>query len=151
MAAGKPDVPKASVKGLTMNKVVWISLMSWAMALPPAAREPLAELAVAPGKVTVEPAAWNKPAVIRTPEEAAKAFDKEALAIVTRKVDFASQVVLVFAWRGSGGDKLEHAVAESFPEQVRFSLARGRTKDLRAHGKVFVVNSNARWSAEERK
>jgi hypothetical protein len=54
----------------------------------------------------------------------------------------------VFAWKGSGRDQLSYAVAESFPEQIFFSLKAGETDDLRSHTKLFAVRKNVRWSAK---
>jgi len=62
------------------------------------------------------------------------------------KVEFDEQVVLVFAWRGSGQDKLTYEVAESFPEQITFNIKPGRTKDLRPHIHIFALRSNVKWS-----
>ena len=35
------------------------------------------------------------------------------------------QIVLVFAWRGSGQDRLTYNVLESFPEQIAFKFTPG--------------------------
>jgi hypothetical protein len=56
--------------------------------------------------------------------------------------------VLVFAWQGSGGDKLEYAILESFPEQIPFSLRPGLTDDIRSHTRVFALRSNVKWSVK---
>jgi len=88
---------------------------------------------------------WNKPQVIRSDEDAAKHFDKEGLAALGKKVDLKKQIVLIFAWRGSGQDKLSYTVAESFPEQITFSLKPGATDDLREHVQVFALRSNVKW------
>ncbi len=87
----------------------------------------------------------NEPLALRTAEEAAKYFDKEGLAALEKKVDFEKQLVLVFAWRGSGQDKLTYDVAESFPEQIQFKIKPGRTRDLRSHLHVFALRSNVKW------
>ena len=52
----------------------------------------------------------------------------------------------MFAWQGSGGDKLDVAIAESFPEQIFFSLKPGVTDDLKSHLHVYALRSNVRWS-----
>jgi hypothetical protein len=57
-------------------------------------------------------------------------------------------MVLVFAWKGSGQDKIEYTVAESYPEQIQFVYQRGRTRDLRTHFKIFVLRANVKWSAK---
>ena len=69
-------------------------------------------------------------------------------AVIATKVDFKKQIVLVFAWRGSGGDKLEYQILESFPEQIPFSLRPGVTDDLRSHSRVFALRSNVKWSVK---
>jgi len=91
---------------------------------------------------------WKKPLVLGSQEEAANHFDAEELAELKRQVDFAQQFVLLFAWRGSGQDRLDAAVAESYPEQIFFSYAPGRTRDLREHVRVFALRSNVKWSVK---
>lgn len=103
--------------------------------------------------VTPQPSVFNAakanaPLVIASEKEAAEHFAKDELAKLTKEVDFTKQVVLVFAWRGSGGDKLDYAVAESSPEQVFFTLTRGRTRDLREHIRIYALRSNVKWSVK---
>jgi hypothetical protein len=111
-----------------------------------AAQEPIVELKVTPEKTAFKNSAWNKPLVIKSQDEAAKHFGKNALETIAKKVDFQKQIVLVFAWQGSGGDKLEYQILESFPEQVPFSLRPGATDDVRPHSRVFALRSNVKWS-----
>ena len=86
----------------------------------------------------------SKPVVIYSVDEITKYFDAKNSANLKSKVDFSQQEVLVFAWRGSGQDRIEYEVLESFPEQIRFSYRRGRTRDLRQHFKIFVVRSDVK-------
>lgn len=88
----------------------------------------------------------QKPLMIRSKDEAAIYFDVKSSAALKNEVNFSKQKVLVFVWRGSGQDRLPYVVLESFPEQIRFSYQRGRTRDLRQHFKVFVVRSNVKCS-----
>jgi len=99
-----------------------------------------------PSQAVFKASSAKKPLVIETAEEAAKWFSEKALAELREKVDFAQQKLLVFAWRGSGGDRLTYSVAESYPEQVFFKLHRGRTRDLRAHLSMYALRANVRWS-----
>lgn len=110
------------------------------------AQPPIVELKVKPQKSAFAGSAWNKPIVIKSAKDAAKHFDKDALDVIAKKVDFEEQVVLVFAWKGSGQDKLNYEILESFPEQVPFSRRPGLTRDLRPHSRVFALRSNVRWS-----
>ena len=113
---------------------------------PDAAAPAIKEIDAKPTADIFKAAKRNEPLALRTAEEAAKYFDKDALAVVEKKVDFEKQLLLVFAWRGSGQDKLTYDIAESFPEQIQFKIKPGRTKDLRPHLHVFALRSNVKWS-----
>ena len=89
---------------------------------------------------------WKKPLKIESAKQLADHFDKKSVADLEKIVDFDQQVMLVFAWRGSGQDELSYVVAESYPEQVTFSHQKGRTRDLREHVKIYVLRKNVRWS-----
>jgi hypothetical protein len=112
---------------------------------------PIVELKVMPEKSVFKNSAWNKPIAIKSQDEAAKHFGKDALQAIAKQVDFKKQIVLVFAWQGSGGDKLEYQILESFPEQIPFSLRPGLTDDIRSHSRVFALRSNVKWSVRARK
>ena len=95
----------------------------------------------------IEFSRWNTPVELTSLEDAKKHFEGDALDQLKAKVDFGNQIVLVFAWRGSGQDKLDYVVMESFPEQIAFSYRPGRTRDLRPHVHVFAFRSNVKWRA----
>jgi hypothetical protein len=111
-----------------------------------ASTPPIEELTdVRPNDKAFEVKRDKLPIVVRSADEAKQFFTGENLAAMKEKVDFRSQVVLVFAWQGSGQDKLSYDVLESFPEQLVFTIKPGRTRDLRSHSHVFVVRSNVKW------
>ena len=112
------------------------------------AQEPIVPIKVMPESGIFKNSNFNKPIVVKSKEEAAKHFGKKAVASLVKAVDFKKQFVLIFAWRGSGGDQLNYTVAESFPEQITFSRQFGRTRDLRPHAKVFALRSNVKWSVK---
>ncbi len=87
----------------------------------------------------------KKPLVLRSEKDAAEHFAAGDVAVMAKQVDFKQRFVLVFAWRGSGQDKLDYNVLESFPEQVVFNYKPGRTRDLRPHVYIFALRSNVRW------
>jgi hypothetical protein len=95
----------------------------------------------------IEFSRWNTPVELTSLEDAKKHFEGDPLDQLKAKVDFGNQIVLVFAWRGSGQDKLDYVVMKSFPEQIAFSYRPGRTKDLRPHVQVFALRSNVKWRA----
>ena len=98
-----------------------------------------------PKPAVFEGSSWKTPRALKSAKDAAEWFDDDELAKLAKQVDFGKQVVLLFAWRGSGQDRLDAAVAESYPEQVFFSLTPGRTRDLRQHVRIFALRSNVQW------
>ena len=125
--------------------------VAFMMAGMASAQEPIVAIEAAPDRIVFKNSNFNKPIVVKSKEEAAKHFGKKAVASLVKTVDFKKQLMLVFAWRGSGGDQLNYTVAESFPEQISFSRQFGRTRDLRSHTKVFALRSNVKWSVQGRK
>ena len=126
----------------------WIGsiVITLAVAACASAQPAITELKVKPEDNVYKDSAWNKPIVIKSADDAGKYFGKDALATISKEVDFKKQIVLLFAWRGSGGDKLEYQILESFPEQIPFTLKGGKTDDLRSHARVFALRSNVKWS-----
>ncbi|MBA4067875.1 MAG: hypothetical protein C0501_30075 [Isosphaera sp.] len=74
-----------------------------------------------------------------------KAFADDASRDAVRKrVDFGKEKLVVFAWSGSGGDKLTPAVAaDGAKTTATFAYRAGATDDLRRHGLVFAVPKDA--------
>jgi hypothetical protein len=67
-------------------------------------------------------------------------------------VDFNKELLLYFAWSGSGGDKLSFKVADGKKEPVVvFSYSRGLTDDVQMHYRLYAVAKNATWRIEEPK
>jgi hypothetical protein len=131
-----------------LSACVAFAVLAGAVSPVAAAIDPIAEIkGISFDRKVFQDSGRNKPLVFKDAEAAGKYLSKDNLAALTKKVDFKEQVVLVFAWRGSGQDKLTYAVLESYPEQVVFSFRPGRTKDLRPHVKVFALRSNVKWRA----
>ena len=101
-----------------------------------------------PTEAALKASSATKPLVLKSERDATDYFSKEDLAKLTKQVDFTTQIVLVFAWQGSGQDKLDYSVAESYPEQIRFTYTPGRTRDLRPHTGIYAVRANVTWSAK---
>ena len=137
-----------------MMKTYLIALISFCtlgggLFAAPANHDPITELKDLSAKEALfKGASRTKPVVLKSLKNGTKYFDKEALAAISKAVDFEKQIVLLFAWKGSGQDRLQYVVKESFPEQVVFSYKRGRTKDYRRHVKVYVLRSNVKWAVE---
>jgi len=101
-----------------------------------------------PSKVPKDEVNEKKPLVITSLEQATKHFTDEDLDELKKKVDFTKQQLLIFAWSGSGQDKITYDVGESDPEQIFFTYQPGRTRDLRPHLYVYVLRSNVKWSVK---
>lgn len=94
---------------------------------------------------------FGKPTVVGTAEELEKLVaDKDARAEITKAVDLTKESLVVFAWGGSGGDKLTFVVekGEKGPVVV-FGLTRGLTRDLRQHVHAFAVSKDATWTLKK--
>lgn len=89
-----------------------------------------------------------KPIVFKSEKDAADYFTADELAKLGKLVDFKSQIVLLFAWQGSGQDKLNYTVAESIPEQITFTCTPGMTRDLRPHTQIYALRADVVWTAK---
>ncbi len=104
---------------------------------------------VRPKRSVWKDSTWKRPFVLKSARQAAEFFDDDQLANLLRQVDFSKQFVLLFAWRGSGQDRLEVEVAESYPEQIRFLHKPGRTRDLVEHVRAYALRANVTWQVRE--
>ena len=112
-----------------------------------AAQDPIVKIDIAPNRDIFGAASRTEPLQLESAEAAAEHFGEEELAALNEQVDWDNQIVLIFAWRGSGQDRLTYEILESFPEQVPFQYHPGRTRDLRPHVYVYILRSNVRWTA----
>jgi hypothetical protein len=137
------------MKSARLLLIALLPLVTLAAATASAPSNPIKELKDLTPKDTVFAASGSsKPLVFKAQKDAADYFSEAELAKLAKQVDFTSQIVLLFAWQGSGQDKLDFSVAESYPEQIRFTYTPGRTRDLRQHIRIYVLRSNVIWSAK---
>jgi hypothetical protein len=135
------------MKPIPFILVALLPLVTLAAATAPSI-SPIKELqGLTPNESAFKASGSTKPVALKSEKEAGDYFTAEELAKLTKQVDFKTQIVLLFAWQGSGQDKLDYTIAESFPEQIRFTYTPGRTKDLRPHIHVYALRSNVTWSA----
>ena len=133
----------------TLSLSVVIAFTTLASAEPATKIPPITRIK----KVTPKPSVFKtssrkKPLVLRSEKEAAEHFSDDELGKLMKQVDFNEQRVLLFAWRGSGQDRLRYDVAESYPEQVFLTYKPGRTRDLRPHVHVYALRSNVKWKVK---
>ena len=109
------------------------------------AAEPIVEAKYTPTVAAFMDSGRNKPIEIKTVKTAEKYFKGEELKKI-KALKFEKIKLLVFAWRGSGQDKISYVVQESQPETVVFELQAGRTRDLRHHVKIYQLRSDVKWT-----
>ncbi len=91
----------------------------------------------------------TEPVKVTSAAELEKAVPDEATRTrLAKLVDFKTHALLIFAWQGSGQDKIEYTVLESYPEQIAFTYTPGRTKDLRSHVHLYAVRNDVKWSVK---
>ncbi|MBP3958159.1 hypothetical protein J8F10_23160 [Gemmata sp. G18] len=87
----------------------------------------------------------SEPTEIKTADDLAKSpVLKDAADDVKKSVDFSKEKLLVFAWAGSGGDKVAlTGDTKDGKTALAVTYTRGLTRDLRQHVKLFVVPKDA--------
>ena len=102
------------------------------------ANEPgkLREIDVKGIKIVLEKGKIDMPKVIKSAEELAKAIpDSDA---IKKQVDFTKDDLVLFAWSGSGGDKIS-ARFDAMDKKTTFTYSLGLTRDLRRHVHLFAI------------
>jgi hypothetical protein len=90
---------------------------------------------------------FDKPRVINSERELEQVFTNQTVQDqLNRAVNFNQQKLLLFAWSGSGGDRLDHKVEG---QEVVFQFKPGVTKDLRAHVELFALAKDTPYQVEK--
>jgi hypothetical protein len=96
-------------------------------------------------KVTVSIKAEGKatePMHIKDAKKLADVFSvKEEQAAIAKEVDFTKESLVVFAWSGSGGDKVTPGGND---KEVKFTFVPGLTRDFRPHVHLFAIPKDAK-------
>jgi len=93
----------------------------------------------------------KKPTVIADDKALAAAMpDEAARKAIGKQVDFDKQELLLFAWSGSGRDRLRVSVraGKGGGKEHVFAYERGLTRDFRPHTKLFAIEKGAKWSLQ---
>jgi hypothetical protein len=92
---------------------------------------------------------WEKPTKVTTEKELAKVVaDKDERAAVLKKVNLKKEYLLVFAWGGSGGDRVGLEVSKD-GKTVTFKKTPGLTLDLVMHVKLYAVPAGAKYKVSQ--
>jgi len=91
----------------------------------------------------------REPEVLASAAAAARVLDAATLQRVTAEVDFAQRQLLLFAWSGSGQDRMTFQVVpiDGRPTIV-FQYRPGRTRDLRRHVMLYAAPPHLGWKVE---
>lgn len=87
---------------------------------------------------------WDHPSVVSNGYVVVDDFQKAQYFFdhLPPDADFDSDNVIIFAWQGSGEDKIEYTRDDT---TYHFVYKKGMTKDLRQHVKLFVMKKNHNW------
>lgn len=107
--------------------------------------EVVVRVEVQPTQKVFEDATRGAPIELASAEDAAAYFEGEQLEAINEQVDWETHSVLIFAWRGSGQDRMEVELIGDTSDEVRFVYRPGRTRDLRPHVYVFVLEQGVVW------
>jgi len=100
-------------------------------------------------KVAVKSGDWDKPHPISADDDLKKFIsDAPTRKKVLGAIDFQTHVLLLFAWQGSGGDKIAAKIVEETPQEIRFTMKAGATDDIRQNVQLFAVAKETRWTAK---
>ncbi|WP_439626903.1 hypothetical protein [Gemmata sp.] len=125
-----------------MRTCVILALSLFAAAAGAEEKPTVREIPTADLKVTFpEQGKAGVPTVIETADDLAKSpVLKDAAGAIAKVVDFKTEKLVLFAWAGSGQDKLTLAAKEAGTATVLVTeYAPGRTRDLRQHVKLYAV------------
>lgn len=81
----------------------------------------------------------NAPILLKSMEDALKHLTRDSMEKITDAVDFETQQLAIFAWQGSGQDRLTGMLAAGDGAATRFHYTPGMTKDLKRHSAVYVM------------
>ena len=103
----------------------------------------------------VEPksGSWSKPMVIDSDKTLEKLIaEQKTRDQIKSQVDFQKEQVLLFAWSGSGQDRITYDIKEGKEKvDITFAYLAGATDDLKHHVRVFALPKTAGWKVVEGK
>ena len=137
-----------------MTRLLAVALLFTLASLAPAEDKKMKDAIVEIGsdkadKIETKDGVATTPTMVTDEDGLKKAIpDEDTRKRIAKLVDLKEQKLLIFAWKGSGGDKLDYTVLERFPELIKFTVTPGKTDDLRSHVKLFAVRNNVTWEVK---
>ena len=94
----------------------------------------------------------TEPTELKSAEELTKSPVLAGAAdAIKKQVDFTTEKLVLFAWGGSGGDKLAASLKGKGKDTVaQFVLTRGLTRDFRQHFHLYVVPKDAKVTVRDK-
>ena len=89
------------------------------------------------------------PIVLGSLEDALKHLTRASMERIAGSVDFDKQQVVIFAWQGSGQDRLSGHVAPGKVAEARLHYSPGRTEDLRTHTSIYAMPKGIKWTVQQ--
>ncbi len=95
--------------------------------------------------------AFGPPIEIASAKDLANAVSQEkSREQIAKQVDFDKEKLLLFAWSGSGRDRLEYwTTGEGDEQQVQFQRKPGFTRDFVRHVQLFAIPNKMTWKISE--
>jgi len=86
-----------------------------------------------------------QPLIITSAEEAASYFDEFGLQTIDRRIDWAKQSLLVFAWTGASDDRIQ--IMNQLDDEVDrlFLYIPGKHDGQRRHLEVYKIDHEMDW------
>jgi hypothetical protein len=71
-------------------------------------------------------------------------------AAIAKQVDFTKEYLVMFTWRGSGGDRKSFKVEEGKDGPVVvFTTSAGQSADLKPHVRLYAISKKATWRGDK--
>ncbi len=86
---------------------------------------------------------------IQSLDDALKHLSRASMESIAEKIDFEKEQMLIFAWQGSGQDRIYGHTTSGKEATTRFSYTPGNTKDLKTHVMVYSLPKDMKWTAEK--
>lgn len=84
---------------------------------------------------------------VKSLEDALQHLSRATIETLADKIDFDKQQLLIFAWEGSGQDRIFGRTAKAKDElTTRFHYTPGSTEDLKTHVQVYSIPKDIEWS-----
>ena len=86
---------------------------------------------------------------IQSLDDALKHLSRASVESIAEKIDFEKEQMLIFAWQGSGRDRLYGRTTSGKEATTQFSYTPGKTRDLKTHVMVYSLPKDMKWTVDK--